>query len=266
MKRFILFLMILNTTQVLAQNFYVPATLNMPLLSTEGEFKGVVNLYGSGIQASIALKDNLVLFGNYSFATDNNSPLENYLADIGAGYRENIGPDVRFEVLGGIGYGLANSQSYAYGGFTKGDSSWQPNIDDFGNYHWGWAYQYDDVQITYSLSGSYLKMFVQPSIGFSVLNDHLELGVGLRLNQVFYNDLIYTITNSDETSGKILFARKINNIPNGEPTIEPGLRMALGFKKVKLNASYVWSFRGGQNVYGNFSAGILVDLFTLKHS
>ncbi len=281
-KIFLIFsIMAITVTKLFSQNYYAPGLLNMPLLSKEGEFKVMAfNGSTSGVQASIALKDNLVLFGDYSSAQGSSfelpngayytSTLVNKLVDIGVGCYKNITPDVRFEILGGIGYGIANSESYQEAGDTKYDSAmeyvYHGGYFTGGNYNWEWVYNDGPAQRIYSsLNGSYLKMFAQPSVGLSALNNHLELGIGLRLNQVFFNDLTYIVTTKDGPTGKIESVQH-NNIPNGGPIVEPGLRMAFGFKKVKLNASLTWSFRGGQDVQGTSAIGILVDLFTLKHS
>src|SRR5690242_9511282 len=110
-------------TTLYSPQLYKPAQIHAPLPSQKGEFKGDAYLgyHGAGLQFSYAVDSHLVVLAdvdmlNASFPRGYpnvwDGPLmifdNMFSANIGAGYFNNIGKRWRYELLGGLGYGISS--------------------------------------------------------------------------------------------------------------------------------------------------------------
>lgn len=120
---------------------YVPSTRNAALFRSAGEFQGSVH-FGQGIdaQGAVSVTDHIGLMGGYNYVSRNTSDntdsdyIKHKSWEGAIGYYENTGK-ICYEFFGGYG---------------KGDG--QANGDFFG------------TNDTFG-SGTYSKLFIQPSIG-----------------------------------------------------------------------------------------------------
>ncbi len=207
-------------------SLYVPPPLNMPLAGNKDEFKGNLFAYSNefGIQASYAVDSHCVLLTSLTGAngrtgtatldvTTYYSTINNFLGDIGAGYFEKFDQNGRFEVLGGFGYGNANSHNVV--------------LDPSANSLFGFAMD--------NISGNFMHGFGQCDIG--LVKKNFEFGLGLRLSYLTpeANFQCVPIGNtysppeySDEIGGSALF-------------LEPAIMISAGLEQVKLNLSIGYS-------------------------
>ncbi len=287
MKKLILLLVILNATHVFAQNFYITNMLNIPLMRDKGEFKWI--LYGGnegvGTQFSYALTGHLVFFGNISNYNNNGgnqsssgtSPYgssqnfeEHTMADIGCGYFKKIGTRGVFEISGGIGYGSANISGIKNNGNLISDDTISPFLRlitlDFFNIPPG---HYEQIT-QYVISGNYLKAFVQPSIGLAGKKHRFNAGIGVRINQIFYNNITSGFTTKDsfnritKSYDRTVYENHYD-MGNGSLFAEPCFTMDAGFKNIKFHTAIYWTFQGNQQGSISASAGLCIGIFDTKN-
>lgn len=189
---------------------YIPNAVNVPLLSSQGQFQGSVCSGTSGydVQASYSPVSNLGLMANGSFYSNTDDSTGDYskrnFFEGGAGYYTAFGGAGRFET---------------YGGYGQGTSTYRNSYELFGT---------QEVIAT----GYYRRFFLQPSIGTAT--DFFDAALSMRTCYVNF----YRIK-----SGDLSLDHNIDGI-----FIEPTITARLGYKHVKLLAQMGYSLPLGEDV------------------
>jgi hypothetical protein len=143
-------------------NYYIPNTVNMPLLQQKGQVKlnaGVsfstdnTKYNGVEFQSSVAVSDHFALMVNAASVgrsnNDNTGKNNAFLAETGAGYLKKLNANWSFETFAGIGTG-SNPNSHVTGTST--------------------------LRLT--------KFFAQPCIGFTNDNQTVQWGFASRFSAI----------------------------------------------------------------------------------
>jgi hypothetical protein len=196
--------------------YYSPNSSNVPLFKEKGETRingyyslgsaGLDEIKGAEIQAAYAAGKNFGIMVNTAFmGASDGSGVEGdaghgSLVEAGAGYFKPISHNYVFETYAGIGSGSVTNE-YSTGGSSK-------------------------VHFT--------KLFVQPSIGYSVKN--FDIGLASKLS--FVNMKISHADFSDPDDYFKTF--DIENIKANPNSIlwEPSLFLRVGFKTIKAQFQY----------------------------
>jgi hypothetical protein len=146
-------------------NYYIPNTVNMPLLQQKGQLKLNAGFSGStnnskhrGVefQSSLAVTNKFALLMNVTSASrvhdDNTGKNKAFIAEAGAGYLKKLNANWCMETFGGIGTGSTRNSHVT--GLSK-------------------------VQLT--------KFFAQPSIGYTNNNQTFQWGIASRFSAINFH-------------------------------------------------------------------------------
>lgn len=165
---------------------YYPNRLNAPMIKEKGAFnvEGSVGFTGFDLQGAYSPKENIGLMANFSTIGGSSSHNHTFF-EAGAGYYNSLGTKGLFEVYGGGGYGQAKGSTFDFPEST--------------------------------LSGSYYRLFIQPSIGL----------VHEWSNVYFATRLVYVDFGGAKNS----------------PFIEPFIGNRIGWENIKINSQIGVSYR-----------------------
>lgn len=196
---------------------YVPNTVNVPMMRNEGEMR-IYGDYRGNLQGAYSISDNIGVMANAHFVPDrdhrdaNDSIIQDGAGrqfDVGVGYQGVLQPnlimsgDLIADVYAGVGFGSLNLN----------------NKQD---------------QKSYEVSA--LKMFVQPSIGFS--HRYLEVAFAPRFVGLMYGE---------PTTGYTDAELDTKELPNRSKPMhwfaEPTVTVRAGIQEVKLQFQIGQSFQ-----------------------
>ncbi len=143
----VLFLMMLVWS--CTPTIYFPNSLNVPMLSEEGQLSASAAITANGFdpQMAYAITDNIGIMGNLQLAPSSLGDYpSHYLGEVGVGYFVATSSIFRFEVFGGGGYGWINERVF------------------------------DDEYLTPNTS--MLRWFIQPTMGIGT--DYFDFGFSAR--------------------------------------------------------------------------------------
>ena len=246
-------LLLLVSLQSCVHYYYGPNSNNIPLLKKSGDINisaGISKAPGTSgfeLQTAVAAGKHIGIMANYySSKGEDNSTLRwegftnpqtpynesgsgQYLEGA-IGYFTRINDIAIFEVYGGYGTGSINN-SYSQYGSTK-------------------------------LSAS--KLFLQPSLGFSLENGELEGAVSSRFARVSLTPQGPDVIDSHPAQQAQAELRKMGS----HFFWEPGLMLRGGFKNIKLQLQYTHSTEGKRHIYqtqqGVLSLSVLINFSTAE--
>jgi hypothetical protein len=136
------------------------------------------------------------------------------LIEFGAGYYQNLGTDFIFETYGLIGFGgLKYEEENGYNSFYSSDSN-------YGN-----------------ISASIFRLALQPSISYS--SKYFTASFSSRIATLNYSNITGDYRYFDEGYYYWTDYLKANN---SHLLFEPGLTIQAGFKNLKIQLQYVYSY------------------------
>ena len=185
------------------QYLYVPGSLNMPLATNKGEIKGTASLGNGGVelQGSYCIDSHMVVCINGMYGSRWAS---NTSGTVGCGYYTSFSSRGRFEIMGGGGYGV-----------------------DFEWVEW-LTYPGQLVEVNAKLP----RVFVQADLGY--VKNHVELGFGIRVSEIFYRG---TVTTSLFGAHDSVISKTTNSLAGQELFLEPCIMVSFGGKNIKVHLS-----------------------------
>ncbi len=203
MKGFSFLLMIVLCNISCRQTYYIPNSVNVPMLEEKGDFEVKISNQdrsGPGIQLAYALKDDLGLMFNarwenkkYESYSGLTSSGKNYLAEGAIGiFNSSENNLIKYSLYGGLGY-------FNY----KGKYGYTSN---FSRLH-------------------ALKSFVQ--VNFMSLDlKYIDFSIFSRFSNLYYFDVHYSIT-EDEFINDLIYLESVDK-KSITWFIEPGIQLGIG--------------------------------------
>lgn len=205
-------------------SYYVAPPRNVPLFKEKNEFRGNMGLGLSGetttadFQAAYSITNHFAVMTNFMSLKGGDESAHDswngHYFDFGAGYFQNLENDLIFEIYGGVG---TSSQQHLYRITT-----W--------NAPGGTV-----VQNTGEADLSFVRLFLQPSIGFSM--NAFDVAFTTTISSINFNKINNQIDRIDD---EYLQVDKISLNKNSF-LIEPGLTLRGGWKNIKLQLQFTYS-------------------------
>ncbi len=194
--------------------FYVPTTLNVPIIKEKGQTNLTIAGNGNQLEArgAYGISDAIALQLNGSFIfpkdNDNGDGGSGNLTEAGVGYYKNISPDFLFDTYALIGVGSLEN-------------------------HFPSTLQ-DNPNTTGKISASILRVGLQPGISFH--KKYFSISGSARINSVNYSSIKGSLIFDNEDQVQYLKDNSSNFI------IEPALTLRAGLEHLQFQMQLVKSF------------------------